>query len=214
MLLVLIAFALGALLWARLAAGYPPPRRRYRRLGRGEAAFLDAAAEAIFPPGGELGWSGRDADLPDYLDQHLEASPPRIRALVHALCLLLEHATLIFPAPGAGGRRRFSSLRPVQQAAVLEAWSESGIFFRRLAFTSLRALITLGTLSHPPLLRALRLAPMAIEPPIHEVDLWYPPPGRSRAEIAWTREDLSPESDGVPVDLEGPVHPAYAGERR
>jgi hypothetical protein len=126
------------------------------------------------------------------------------------LFFLVEHATLVAPAPGWGGWRRFSSLSPEQRIAALDGWRTSRHFARRLVFTSLRAILTMGYFSHPPVLRQLRVAPLAIETPVCEADLLYPPIGRSPEAIRWSAADLTPPSDGTPVDLDGPLHPAYA----
>ena len=206
-----VALALGIWLLRRLAFGYPAPARPYRRLGRGEAAFLDGAAEALYPPGGDIPCSGREAELPAYVDRLLDASQPRIRWMIHLLFLFVEHATLVWPAPGAGGRRRFSSLSTEQQAQALEAWSARRWLFARLVFTSLRALLTLGYFAHPAVLRPLRLAPLAVDTPVCEADLWYPPIGRGPEAIAYGPEDLTAPSEGVPLDPRGPIDPRYAG---
>ena len=94
---------------------------------------------------------------------------------MRALFFLFEHATLVFPAPGGlRGMRRFSALTRPQREAVLERWRTSRLFLRRLVFTSLRALCTLGYFASPGCCARLRLAPFAIETPVCEADLWYP----------------------------------------
>ena len=197
----------------RFALGYPDPGRSLRRLSRGEAALLDAAAEAMYPPGGEIDCSGSEAALAGYIDRLMDASHPRIRILMHLLFHLVEHATLLFPAPGRGGRRRYSELSPEQQTRVLADWANGRWFFGRLVFTSLRALLTLGYFAHPPVLRQLRLAPLAIETPVCEADLWFPPIGKGPEAIRLTRDDLTPPGEGVPLDPNGPVDRRYAAER-
>jgi hypothetical protein len=110
----------------------------------------------------------------------MESSHPRLRFLMHLLFFLLEHATLFFPAPGRAGRRRFSSLALEQRTASLEAWRTSRLYPRRLVFSSLRAILTMGYFAHPSVLRQLGLAPYAVRTPIRD-DLWYPRIGASRA---------------------------------
>ena len=80
-----------------------------------------------------------------------------------------------------------------------------------LSRTSLRALITMGYFAHPPLLRQLRLAPLAVETPVCEADLLYPPIGAAPSDIVHTTDDLTPPSDGTPIDIDGPLHPRYSG---
>lgn len=197
----------------RLFFGYPRPRGSHRLIAAREAAFLDAAAEATFPPGGAIPLSGRDADLPGYADGFLASLPKHLRLQVRAMFMLFEQATIFFPAPGRGGRRRFSSLTPEQRVAVLAGWSESSLFLRRLAFTALRAVLTMGYLGHPVAMRAVRLAPLDFASPVCEADLLYPRIGARPETIAFTEDDLS-RSDGTPLDVDGPVHPDYTGDTR
>jgi hypothetical protein len=193
----------------RAAVGYPDPGRRYRALGRGEVAFVSSAAEAMYPSGGTIPSSGLDADLPSYIDRLMMASRPQTRRLMHLLFILMEHATLFFPAPGRGGMRRFSALESEQRVAVLDGWAESALFVRRLVFTSLRAVLTLGYFAHPPVVRTLGLAPPAIDSPICEADLLYPRIGEHPESIQRTRSDLTPPSAGVPLASDGPLHDAF-----
>jgi hypothetical protein len=197
---------------ARIFLGYPTPVEGTRSLSRREAGSVAAIAEAMFPPGGEIPASGLDANLVGYVDRLIAASHARVRLLMHLLLFLFEHATVIFPAPGRGRWRRFSSLSLEQRVAVLDAWAGSNLFLRRLCFTSLRAMLTMGYFAHPPVARQLEVAPYAITSPVCEADLLYPRIGALPGTIPYTREDLS-RSDGVPIPYDAPLHPAYA-ERR
>jgi hypothetical protein len=206
----LVLAAVLAAVVARVLLGYPRGGARYRHLSRRQVAFLNAAGDAIFPRGGAIPASGSDADVAGYTDRWLAVSRLRIRVLMHLLFFLVEHATLVFPAPGWGGWRRFSSLSPEQRIAVLEAWRTSRYFPRRLVFTSLRAVLTMAWFAHPPVMRQLRVAPLAIATPVCEADLLYPPIGRPLDAIRYGPADLTPPSDGTPLDLDGPLHPAWA----
>lgn len=197
----------------RLFLGYPRPSGSHRLIAPREAAFLDAAAEATFPPGGAIPLSGRDADLPGYADSFLLSLPSHLRLQVRAMFLLFEQATIFFPGKGRGGRRRFSALSPEQRIQALESWAHSGLFLRRLAFTALRAVLTMGYLGHPVAMRAVHLAPYDFPSPVCEADLLYPRIGAHPDTIRLGRADLC-VSDGTPIDLEGPVHPDYAGDSR
>jgi hypothetical protein len=128
------------------------------------------------------------------------------------LFFLVEHATLFYPAPGRGGRRRFSSLRREQQVAVLDAWAGSRWWPRRLVFASLRAVLTMGYLAHPPVLRQLGVAPPALATPVCEADLLYPRIGMRPETIEFTPADLNGPSDAAPLAPDAPLDPRYAGE--
>ena len=146
----------GALGYAggRVFLGYPAAPG-FRVLARREVAFLNAAADAIYPPGAGLP-SGPEARVAESLDGYLEIVPPRMRRLMRLLFLLVEHATLLFAAPPPRGRRRFSSLAPEQRAAALDGWRTSPLFPRRLVFSSLRALLTNAYVADPAVLRGAR----------------------------------------------------------
>jgi hypothetical protein len=206
--ILLLAALAAAAVWGlrRLLAGYAVAEPRTTLAAR-EWAMVAAAAEAMFPPGGAIPASGLEAGVPAYVDRYVGSVPPTIRLLMRMLFLLFEQATLLLPAPGPGGRRRFSDLSVEQRVAVLERWRTSGFFPLRLAFTSLRAILCMGYLADPAVLRQLDLAPWDIEPPVARADLLYPPVGRPRSEIRH-RETTRP-SDGTPLEIGGPIHPAY-----
>jgi hypothetical protein len=210
-----LALALLAALAARVLLGYPRPARPAQVLSRAELATLAAAAEALLPKGGPVPVSGGEAGVAGYVDRLVAASQPRQRWLMRALFVLIEHATLVFPAPGGiSGLRRFSSLRLEQQMAAMEGWRSSRLFPRRLVFTALRGLCTIGYLADPAVLRALRLAPYAIDTPVVEADLWYPRIGASRASIALTPADLRAPGHAPPLDRDAPLLRGYAEDPR
>ena len=214
-------FALPALGYAvfRVFLGYPPPARPMAVLARSEVAFVAGAAEATFPAGGGIPASGLDAELPGYTDRLIAAAQPRQRFLMRLLFFLFEHATLFFPAPGRAGCRRFSSLAPRAAQAVLEGWRTSRLFPRRLVFTSLRAICTMGYFARPgraarARARAVRDATRRSARPISGIRAI----GAPRAAIRLTPADLTPPSDGTPLALDAvrctPALPGGArGER-
>jgi len=211
----LALLAASLLVWAcaRVLAGYGPRDPGLVQLSAREAAFFAAAADAAFPPGGGLP-SGSEAGVVAHLDGWLALLPARNRLLIRLLVLFFEHATLLFPAPGRGGRRRFTRLSPAQRGALLEDWGRSRLRLRRIVFASLRTLLTSSYFASPAVLRGVGLAPLAIETPVVEADLLWPPVGRGREAIRWTRADLERPVPRTPLDPHGPLHPAYAGERR
>jgi hypothetical protein len=194
----------------RVGVGYPLLTRRYRVLRRAEVALLEAVSEAMFPPGGHIPASGLDADLPGFVDRWMSVSQPQTRLAMHLLFFLIEHATVIFPAPGPQGRRRYSKLEYEQRVAVLEGWGESSLYPRRLVFVSLRSILAMGYFTHPPVLRQLGVAPFAIDSPIVEADLLYPAIGAKSTSIAWTRDDLTTVRESAPLLPGSPLHPDFA----
>ncbi len=210
MSIAIVFVVLLALLVHRVFFGYAKSERSFEVLAPREVALIESTAEVMFPAGGAIPFSGLDADLPGYADRFLAAIEPGVRRQIRALFALFEHVTLIFPAPGWRGWKRFSSLTFEQREIVLGGWSQSPNFARQLVFTALRAVLTMGYLGHPEVLRHLRLAPYAFESPVTEADLLYPKIGAHPDTIALGESDLTPASDGTPVDLEGPLHARYA----
>jgi hypothetical protein len=187
--------ALAALaVWAvrRFAAGYPPGVTPALCLAPRELATVAAAAEATFPRGGAIAPSGLDAGIPAYVDRFVAAQQGPTRLLMRLLFALVEHATIVFPAPGPGGRRRFSRLDAAQRVQVLDGWRKSRLFPRRLVFTSLRAILTMGYFSDPVVLRELGLMPRDVPRRVCEADLLWPPVGQPRTAIRWTPADVTP----------------------
>jgi hypothetical protein len=198
---------LGYLGVRRFFAGYPGPG--LRTLAPREAALVAAAADVLFPPGGPVTPSGVDAGVPEYIDRWVSAVPARVRLLMRLLFVLMEHATLVLWAPGPRGWRRFSSLSHEQQVAALDGWRQSRLFPRRVVFLALRSTISMAYFADPTVLRQLGLAPYDFPTPVCEADLLWPRAGRPRSEIRYTAADLSPPSDGTPLPLDGPIHPAF-----
>ena len=73
LIIVGLLMAAGFALHRRGYAGYAPAPAGLAILHRGEAAFVDAVAEVLFPAGGGLALSGIDAQLPHSIDRHLVA---------------------------------------------------------------------------------------------------------------------------------------------
>jgi hypothetical protein len=71
----------------------------------------------------------------------------------------------------------------------------------------------MGYLGHPIAMRALNVAPYDFPSPVCEADLLYPRIGAHPDTIVFSEADLS-VSDGSPLDLDGPVHPDFAGDTR
>jgi len=110
--------------------------------------------------------------------------------------------------------RRFSSQDVEHRVAALDGWAESTLFFRRVVFTGLRAVLTMGYFAHPPVVRRLGLAPLAIESPICAADLLYPRIGERPESIGKTAADLTGPSGGIPLLRDGLLHRGFAEPRR
>ena len=173
------------------------PTADLQALSRREYAFVEAAAEVMFPRGGALEPSGRDAGVARYVDGFVASLPRRLRVLIHLLIFLCEYAAVFSPLGGRGGFRPFTRLSAEARVRYLDAWRTSAWTLRRLVFTSLRAILTLGYLTDPAVLRALGLAPKAIESPVCEADLLWPRVGERRDQTLYRREDLTDPSAGT-----------------
>lgn len=213
--LALFALAVFAVAFGRrLAVGYPAPPSGLRVLHRGEVALIQSAAEVLFPDAARLPVVGVAAGLPSYVDRHLAALPTSQRLQIRALLLAIEHVPFLVPAPGPGGRDRFSSQGATARLAVLERIANHPTQGFRLLFAALRAVLALGYLGHPENLQALGLAPFELENGVSDAELLFPRIGALPMSIRFGEADrTSPEAMG-PVDPHGPRHPAYAGARR
>ena len=194
----------------RVLLGYPSASHEYSRLRPREIALLGTATDAMFPARGAVPVSGAEVDAPRYVDAWFELLHPKKRFQIRLLLLAFEQATLLFWAPGPRGWRRFSALSLQQRIEVLRAWHSSRWFVRRLAFTALRSGLGIAYLGHPATMRYLRVAPYDFESPVLDADVLYPPIGQGPEAVVYGPEDRTAPSDGVPIDLDSPVHPDYA----
>jgi hypothetical protein len=116
-----------------------------------EQAIVAAVADALFPSGGPIPVSGTEAGLVAYMDAHVRRTPPHMRLLIRLLFLFLEHGPWIF------GPRcvRFTRLRPEERVAALSDMATSHIYFRRVAFLSIRTMLAMGYLANPAVARRI-----------------------------------------------------------
>ena len=105
---------------------------------------------------------------------------------MRCLFALVEHATLLFPAPGRAAGGASPRSRPSSARRRARGLAHEPLVPRRLVFTSLRAIVTQGYFADPAVLRALGLAPFAIETPVSEADALYPPIGRPKSAIRFS----------------------------
>jgi hypothetical protein len=108
-------------------------------------------ADTLFPAGELFPLSGSSAGVVEYMDRYLGRSPAVERLLIRLLLLFTELSPLAFgPRP-----RPFTRLTADERAELLCGAARSRIYFRRIAFTSLRALLTMGYLEHEAIARRI-----------------------------------------------------------
>jgi len=75
--------------------------------------------------------------------------------------------------------------------------------------------VTQGYFADAAVLRALGLAPLAIEAPVTAADALYPPIGRPKSAIRFSAAQVTVHGPldrppaGAPLALDGPLHPDY-----
>jgi hypothetical protein len=152
MLVVAIAIAAVVALLARgLFLGYPPAALSPAALSAKEQAIVAACADALFPPGGPIPLSGTDAGLVPYMDHSVQRLPRATALLIRLLFLFIEHGPWIFGPRLA----RFTRLRPEERVRALRGMATSRIYFRRVAFLSLRTMLSMGYLANEAVARRI-----------------------------------------------------------
>ncbi|HVY45725.1 MAG TPA: hypothetical protein VHB21_07590 [Minicystis sp.] len=158
---VVAACAAALLVVRAVSFGYPKPAFAAKNLARKEQAIVAAVADAMFPKGGPIPLSGTEAGLVGYMDAYVGRMPNPSRLLCRLLLRLLEHGPWLF-----GPRRtRFTRLSQRERLAALDDMRTSSIYFRRVAFLSMRTMLTMGYLANGDVARSMRmpLAPLAGE---------------------------------------------------
>ncbi len=122
-------------------------------LNRREQALVGAVADAFFPPHGPIPISGTEAGLIAYFDRYIERSGARTAFLMRLLLLFTDLSPFAFGRQ----RRRFPQLSHDEQIQHLREACSSAIYFRRVSFVSLRALMTMAYLSHPEVARHMNM---------------------------------------------------------
>lgn len=146
-----VVLALAALAARGVLLGYPPPLVRGRVLSAKEQAIVAACADALFPPGGPIPVSGIEAGLIAYVDEYVARTPRPTRLLLRLLLRFVEHGPWIW-----GPRHvRFTRLGAEDRRAALDGMAQSPIYFRRVAFLSLRTMMTMGYLANAEVCRSI-----------------------------------------------------------
>ena len=105
-------------------------------LSRREQALVAAVADAFFPPSGYLG-----------------RSDPRQRFLMRLLLLFTE----LSPVSFGPVHKPFTKLSHAERLDFLQSASTSRIYFRRVAFVGLRALMTMAYLGNGEVARHMNM---------------------------------------------------------
>lgn len=136
-----------------LFLGYPKKTYETGFLTAKEQAIVAACADTLFPAGGPIPLSGTQAGLVAYFDRYVARLPEQQALLIRLLLWFVEHGPWVFgPRPV-----RFTSLPERDRLRVLEGMRTSPIYFRRIAFLSMRTMLTMGYLAHPEVARAMRV---------------------------------------------------------
>lgn len=122
-------------------------------LSDNERAILGAAADAFFPPDGPIPLSGCDASVVEYFDRYVAGAAARQQLLMRLLFWFIQLSPLLF-----GPRRgRFTRLSQDDRIRFLDGARDSRIYFRRVSFVSLRAVMTMAYLSNPEVARHMAM---------------------------------------------------------
>ncbi len=154
-----------------------------RSLNRREQKLIAAVADAYFPPGGPIPLSGTDAGIVPYFDRYMERSPKRTAFLMRLLIVFTEMSPFAFGSM----RKRFTSLPHAEQIRHLSEAATSQVYFRRVSFVSLRALMTMAYLANDEVAKHMNMVfdpdPFGIGDRVYETDVAQPKP-EPRAEVA------------------------------
>lgn len=166
----------------------------YRCLTPGERSILDAVGEVLLPAGGPVPQSAADAGVIEYLDDYLFKIPARQRRLIRLLLRAVDLGPLLLRP----GFKCFTGLSAAERERYLASWEQSGVYARRAAFTSLRALFTMAYLADESVQRQLGMtaAPACSEvvPSARGVD-----PYAGVKEFGGYKGDMKDEADVVVV---------------
>lgn len=119
-----------------------------------EQAIVAACADALFPHGGPIPLSGTEAGLVLYMDNNLRRLPTSTRALVRLLFLLIEHGPWVL-----GPRPRFTRQTQEQRIHTLATMAVSRLYFLRVAFLSMRTLLSMGYLANSAVAEQIGMTP-------------------------------------------------------
>ncbi len=132
---------------------YPPAPLERSCLHAGEQAVVLAVADTFFPSGGPIPLSGSEAGSLEYFGTYLE----RTEGAQHVLIRLLLVFTEVSPWVFGPRHRRFTRLAHEDRKRFLDGAFRSPLYFRRISFLSLRALMTMAYLANDEVAQAMRM---------------------------------------------------------
>jgi len=114
-------------------------------LRKREYTIVAALADTIFPPGNEIGLSGTEARVPEYIDRWLEGQGEAKAGEFRMMMMLFEHGTAAF-----GLRvRRFTNLSTQAQENYLRRWETTRLYSRRMLAMALKSALGIAYFAHP-----------------------------------------------------------------
>ncbi len=114
-------------------------------LRKREYTIVAALADTIFPPGNDIGLSGTDARVPEYIDRWLEGQGEAKAGEFRMMMMLFEHGTAAF-----GLRvRRFTNLSTQARENYLRRWETTRLYSRRMLAMALKSALGIAYFAHP-----------------------------------------------------------------
>ena len=158
-----------ALIAARQLFGLAPKRLEDSVLTGPEQELVCAVADTFFPPAGPIPVSGTEAGLLEYFDAYVRNSDRLQATLIHLLLTFTDMSPLLFGPRFA----RFSNLSDDDKLTFLQGAFTSNIYFRRISFVSIRAVMTMAYLSNDAVAKVMEMDnqtdPFGIGDTVYEV---------------------------------------------
>lgn len=125
---------------------YEAAPKKFKELTDKEYAVIQAMGDVFFPKGAAgTPLSGSEAQVADYIDNHLANLKPGNKTLTRALFAAIEHSTIVFGLTF----KKFTQLSPQKQEEFLRGWETSGIYLRRQLAMSSKAIMAAAYFADP-----------------------------------------------------------------
>lgn len=143
------ALVLGGGVFALVRPGATSAGRK--ALSDDEARFVDAAAEAYFPPGNSLGLDARALDVGGAMDDIIAGFPSLQQTAIRGLFNVFDQ----WPRLSLSGAGKFADAPLTTRIALLKAFDDSSTLARRGLGEVLRAVLGLAVFARPEALAAV-----------------------------------------------------------